>query len=193
MPIRNTDAYDRDFTDSVNARPVTKDEVAYRDGYVRGKSAEQLEQERRRAADARVYEANARARADDGVSIGLVMGLVLAAVAAVLGGALYFYNADQGTVTPAPETTTPQPGTPQPVAPPPATPQSSNNDTTIIQRTIERTREVVPVPSNVQTPPANVEINPPAEPAPQTAPPAPEADPVAPTQPEATTTPGGTP
>jgi hypothetical protein len=182
MPIRNTDSYDRDFTNSVNARPVTRDEVAYRDGYVRGKSAEQLEQDRRRAADARMYEANARMRADNGVSTGLLMGLVLAAVAAVIGGALYVYNADQGTVTPTPEATTP------------ATPQSSNNDTTIIQRTIERTREVVPAPSNVQVPPVNVEITNPSEPAPEAAPaPAPEAAPTAPAQPEATTTPNGTP
>jgi hypothetical protein len=105
---------------------------------------------------------------------------VLAAVAAVVGGALYVFNADQSTVAPTPEATTPQP---------------TNNDTTIIQRTIERTREVVPAPSNVQTPPVNVEITPPAQPAPETAPPqpAPEAAPVEPVQPEATTTPGGTP
>ncbi len=179
MPAHNTDPQDQDFDKSINTRPVTNDEVAYRDGYVRGKSAEQIEQDRLRATDARVYEENARVRADNGVSAGLLLGLVLAAVAAVVGGAIYVYTADQGAVTPTPEATTPQP---------------ANNDTTIIQRTIERTREVVPVPSNVQTPPpVNVEITTPAAPAPAPAAPTSEAAPTEPAQPETTTTPSGTP
>lgn len=190
MPIRNTDPYDRDFTNSINTRPASSDEIAYRDGYVRGKSAEQIEQDRRRAANARRYESDARMRADNGVSTGLLLGLVLAAAAAVVGGALFLISADQGTVTPTPEATTPQPVNPQPA-----------NDTTIIQRTIERTREVVPAPTNGQTPPANVETTPQpvpetVAPAPAPVAPAPEAAPMAPAPeaaPEATTTPGGTP
>ncbi|HZG40682.1 MAG TPA: hypothetical protein VEZ50_18555 [Nodosilinea sp.] len=142
----------------MNTRPVTNDEIAYRDGYVRGKSAEQLEHERRRAAEARVYEDNARLRADNGVSTGLVLGLVLAAVAAVVGGIAYVYS-DAGNeptiTTPAPTSTTPQP---------------ANNQRTIIQRTIERTREVVPVPTPAQPPEINVELNNPVQPAPNPAP-----------------------
>ncbi|WP_017300148.1 hypothetical protein [Nodosilinea nodulosa] len=146
MSTRNTDRRDRDFESSISARPVTKDEIAYRDGYVRGKSAEQLEYERRRAAEARIYEENARLRADNGLSIGLILGLILAAVAAVVGGLIYVYSdADTpGAVAPTPETTSPEP--------------ASNNKTTVIERTIERTREAVPVPSSVQPPDINVEV-----------------------------------
>ncbi|PZO40403.1 MAG: hypothetical protein DCF17_11925, partial [Shackletoniella antarctica] len=82
------------FEATVNSRPVTQDEIAYRDGYVQGKSADQLEEDRRRAAQARAYEENARLRADNGVSTGVILGLILAVVAAVFGGVFYLYNND---------------------------------------------------------------------------------------------------
>ncbi|MFQ4135579.1 hypothetical protein PGN35_004600 [Nodosilinea sp. PGN35] len=167
MSARNNNPRNRDFETSINTRPATRDEIAYRDGYIRGKSAEQLEYERRRAAEARMHEENARLRADNGVSVGLVLGLVLAAVAAVVGGIVYVSSTD-GTVTPTPEATTPEP---------------ANNETTIIERTIERTQEVVPAPRTVETPQINVELNNPLEqnsaPAPA---PAGEAQAPAPTQ-----------
>lgn len=154
MATQNPNPNSQDFDTSVNARPATRDEIAYRDGYVRGKAAEQREYDRRRAAEARMYEENARLRADNGVSTGLILGFVLAGVAAVVGGALYVYN-DMSTPTATPEATTPQ---------------EPSTDTTIIQRTIERTREVVPAPTQIQLPEVNPEINvtPPA--------PAPEAE-----------------
>ncbi|GEM_PF-5206689 len=37
------DRTDREFVDSIHARPVTRDEVAYRDGYVNGKLTEQVQ------------------------------------------------------------------------------------------------------------------------------------------------------
>lgn len=168
MSTRNTDPRNRDFETSINTRPATSDEIAYRDGYIRGKSAEQLEYDRRRAAEARMHEENARLRADNGVSTGLILGLVLAAVAAVVGGLVYVSSTDGvGTVTPTPEATTPEPA----------------NETTVIERTIERTQEVVPAPSAVEPPEINVELNNPLETAPSAAPEAtPEA---APSQPEA--------
>ncbi|MBE9160708.1 hypothetical protein IQ265_28370 [Nodosilinea sp. LEGE 06152] len=171
MATRNTDPRNRDFEASINARPVTNDEIAYRDGYVRGKSTQQLEQERRRAAEARIYEENARLREDSGVSTGLILGLTLAALAAVIGGLIYVYseeNATPGVTNPTPEAVTPEP---------------ANNETTIIERTIERTQEVVPAPSSVQPPEVNVELNNPVQ-APAPAPAQPEA-PAAPVQPEA--------
>lgn len=157
MPNQNIDPNHRDFQASVNTRPVTNDEVAYRDGYVRGKVAEQSEQDRRRALDARIYEENARLRADNGVSTGLILGLVLAAVAAVVGGLLYVYSdANTGGVA-TPEAVSPQP----------------TNETTIIERTVERTQEVVPAPSEVTLPEVNVDVTPP--PAAEQPAPAPEA------------------
>ncbi|MEA5448928.1 hypothetical protein VB780_10140 [Leptolyngbya sp. CCNP1308] len=177
MSTRNTDPRNRDFETSINTRPATSDEIAYRDGYIRGKSAEQLEYERRRAAEARMHEENARLRADNGVSTGLILGLVLAAVAAVVGGIVYVSSTDGvGTVAPTPEATTPEATTPEPA-----------NETTVIERTIERTQEVVPAPSTVEPPEINVELNNPLEAAPATAPEAaPETAPeAAPSQPEA--------
>lgn len=158
MSTQNVDPNNRDFQNSVNARPVTRDELAYRDGYVRGKTAEQLQQERRRALNARMHEENARLQADNGVSTGLVLGLVLAAVAAVIGGIL-FVSSSGTTVTPVPEATTPEATTPEP----------TNNETTVIERTIERTQEVVPAapaPVNVEPPQIDVELTNPVEPAP---------------------------
>jgi hypothetical protein len=172
---RNTDPNFRDLNSrdleaSLTTRPVTRDEVAYRDGYVSGKTAEQLEYDRRRAAEARMYEENARLRADNGVSTGLILGFVLAGVAAVVGGLLYVYNdIGGGAATPTPEATTPQ----QP-----------SNDTTIIQRTIERTREVVPAPAQIQLPDVNVDVTPPPATTPEAEQPNPAADAQTPEQPQ---------
>jgi outer membrane biosynthesis protein TonB len=160
MATRNTDPYatprDRDFDSTVNTRPATSDEVAYRNGYVRGKSVDQIERDRRLATDARIYEDNARRRTDNGISTGLVLGLVLASVAAVVGGLAYVYSTDTPDPAPA-ETTTPEATTPPP----------TNNETTIIERTIERTQEVIPAQPS---PPVNVEVLPPPQPAPAPAP-----------------------
>ncbi|WOD38243.1 hypothetical protein [Nodosilinea sp. E11] len=168
MSTRNIDPNNRDLESSVNTRPATQNEIAYRDGYVRGKSAEQLERDRRRAAEARVYEENARLRADNGVSTGVVLGFILAAIAAIFGGVLYLYNNEagtgQGTTNPTPATTTPATTAPEP----------PTNETTIIERTIERTQEVVPAPSSAEPPQINVELNNPFQPG--TAP-NPQADP----------------
>ncbi|PSR14499.1 hypothetical protein C8255_24060 [filamentous cyanobacterium CCP3] len=173
MATQNTDPRKRDFDASINTRPVTNDEIAYRDGYVRGKSAQQLEQERRQAAEARIREENARLRADNGVSTGLILGLALAALAAVIGGLIYVYSEENpvpGTANPTPEAVTPDP---------------TGNETTIIERTVERTQEVIPAPSSVQPPDVNIELNNPVQP--PAAPAQPEASeaPVPPVQPEA--------
>jgi hypothetical protein len=157
MSNQNIDPNNRDFQASVNTRPVTNNEVAYRDGYVRGKVAEQSEQDRRRALDARIYEENARLRSDNGVSTGLILGMVLAAVAAVIGGIVYV-DSDAGNRGVVP---------PEAVSPEPA------NETTIIERTVERTQEVVPAPPEVTLPDVNVDVTPP--PAAEQPVPAPEA------------------
>lgn len=122
---------------------------------MRGKSGEQLEQDRLRAIDARRHKENARLRTDNGISTGVIVGFVLAAVAAVFGGVLYLYNNDgQSQVAPTPEVTSPVP----------------TNETTIIERTIERTQEAVPTPTRVEPPQINVEVTPAPAPAPAPAP-----------------------
>lgn len=175
MSPQNPNPRNQNFETSVNTRPVTKDEIAYRDGYVSGKSAQQLEQERRRAAEARIYEENARLRANDGMSTGLILGLTLAAVAAAVGGLFYVYseeNLSPGTATPTPEAVSPEP---------------ASNETTIIERTVERTQEVIPAPSSAQPPEVNVELNNPLQSPAPSAPAQPEASeaPAAPAEPEA--------
>ncbi|MGG6238529.1 hypothetical protein ACQ4N7_07790 [Nodosilinea sp. AN01ver1] len=175
MATRNTDPRNRDFEASINTRPVTNDEIAYRDGYVRGKSAQQLEHERRLAAEARIREENARLREDNGVSAGLILGLALAALAAVIGGLIYVYSEENpvpGTANPTPEAVSPEP---------------ADNETTIIERTVERTQEVIPAPSSAQPPEINVELNNPVQSPPPAAPVQPEASeaPATPAQPEA--------
>ncbi|MBD1915539.1 MULTISPECIES: hypothetical protein [Cyanophyceae] len=169
MATRNNNPRNQDFDASINARPVTPDEVAYRDGYVSGKSADQLEQERRRAEEARVHEENAKLRTDNGISTGLILGLVLAAVAVVVGAVAYVYSdANDGAIISVPQAPAPEVQTPEPP-----------NETTIIERTIERTQEVVPAPSNVEPPEINVELNNPVQQAPSAAPAAPSAAPSA--------------
>jgi hypothetical protein len=184
MATRNNNPRNQDFDASINARPVTPDEVAYRDGYVSGKSADQLEQERRRAEEARVYEENAKLRTDNGVSTGLILGLVLAAVAVVVGAVAYVYSdANDGRIIAVPQAPAPEAPAPEPA-----------NETTIIERTIERTQEAVPVPTApapsapapaVAPPDINVEVNNPVAPAPSAAPEAPSAAPDSQAQPEA--------
>lgn len=150
MPNQSNDPRNQNFEASTNTRPATDDEIAYRNGYVRGKSAEQLEQERRRAAEARVYEENARLRADNGASAGLILGWAFAAAAALVGGLVYIYSTDatSGVANPTLEAPSPEP---------------ASSETTIIERTVDRPQEVVPAPSSVQPPEIDVELGNPVE------------------------------
>ncbi|NMF83206.1 hypothetical protein [Nodosilinea sp. P-1105] len=126
------DRTDREFVDSIQTRPVTPDEVAYRDGYVHGMSAEQTQQRQLRDRDARFYEQEAQARASNGAASGVFIGFLLALIAAVVGG-IAFLAMDSGN-----------PGDPGTTEPP--TSEAPTQDTTIIDRTIDRTQEIVPIP-----------------------------------------------
>ncbi|NJL22070.1 MAG: hypothetical protein HC895_16660 [Leptolyngbyaceae cyanobacterium SM1_3_5] len=141
---------------NLNGRPVSSDEVNYRDGYVQGQAEEQRYQvERNRASES------------NGAATGLLIGTLLAAL---VGGAiaLFYYNSQdrQPDVIVQP-TTAPASPSPQPQQSPPPRPQQ----TTIIERTIERE---VPVPAP-QAPAPQVNIQAPA-PAPAPAAPAPAAE-----------------
>jgi hypothetical protein len=144
---------DREVRNATPSRPATRDEVAYRDGYVQGKSVEQLQQRRMRAREADIYATEARVRENNGAS-GVLIGFLLALIAAVIGGILYFANDDAGNVQPVDNQ-------------PPAT-ETPTQDTTIIERTIDRTQEIVPVPVTPSEPAGNGSA--PAQPEAETAP-----------------------
>lgn len=147
-PVNSFDSNDSQA--NIHGRKVTPNEVSYRDGYVEGQSVERSQVVRDQYDREEIRESN-------GVASGLVIGLAFAALAALVAGGLYF--------------TTRSETNPAPVAAPvtaPASPQPQRN-TTIIERTIERTKEAAPV---IQPP--DVQINVP-QPAPAPAAPAPAA------------------
>jgi hypothetical protein len=155
----NSDSsFDKSSKSNVYGRKVTPDEVSYRDGYVEGQLDRDSQATREQYAREQISESN-------GVANGLLIGLVLAAIAGVVGGTLYYYNRTETA----------------PAVVAPASPQPQQR-TTIIERTIERTREAAP---DVQVP--NVQINVP-QPSPiisnpATAPAPAESQPASPSEP----------
>jgi len=135
-----------DSQDNVHGRKVTPHEVSYRDGYVEGQSVE-------RSQVVSDQYAREETRESNGVASGLVIGLAFAAIAALVAGGLYLTTRNETNTAPVAA---------------PASPQPQRN-TTIIERTIERTKEAAPV---IQPP--DVQINVP-QPAPAPAAPAPAA------------------
>ncbi len=107
------------------------DEVTYQKGYQTGRDSERL-----------LQEENYAVREENSTASGLMIGLALASIAALAGGSIYFLNARNEPIQQtAPSTQV----VPVPV-PNNSQPRSSNKETTIIERTIDRTREAVPVP-----------------------------------------------
>lgn len=151
---------DREVGNVTPSRPATDNEVAYRDGYVQGKSVEQVQQHRMRARESDIYARETRLRENNGASSGVLIGFLLALIAAVVGGILYFANNDAGDVQPVNNQ-------------PPAT-ETPNQDTTIIERTIDRSQEIIPVPVTPREPAGNDAA--PAQPEAETAPAPPEAE-----------------
>lgn len=77
--------------EGVHGRPATPEEVAQRDGYVRGRNDENYVQRNLRDQD-RVI---AQARSDDSAASGMVFGLVIALLAAGVGAAFFFLSGDR--------------------------------------------------------------------------------------------------
>lgn len=119
-----------------------------REGYTQGRSVEQQR-----------YEANQQVRDNDNAGRGLLVGLILAGTAALVGGGLYLLNQNNQTPTPV-ERTIVVPGAAPSVSPSPS-PQ-------VRERIIERDR-LVPVPqAPAQAPKVNITIPQPQQSAPAT-------------------------
>jgi len=125
---------------------VDPNPVDYKDGYLQGRAVEQHR-----------HEANQQVRDNDNAGRGLLIGLILAGTAAIVGGALYLLN--QSNQTPAPVNRTI-------VVPGAAASPSVSPSPEVRERVIERDR-VVPVP---QAPSVNITIPQPSAPATQVAP-----------------------
>ncbi|MGB3204093.1 MAG: hypothetical protein WBB28_03825 [Crinalium sp.] len=102
----------------------------------------------------RLDEERLVARENNGAASGLLIGLIIAALLGLAGAAFYFMNQRQESPTqilpiPVPNNSQPQ-----------SQPQSQDRDTTIIDRTIQKTREVVPVPVPQQQAPASQQTAP---------------------------------
>jgi cytoskeletal protein RodZ len=106
----------------------------------------------------RLDEERLVARENNSAASGLLVGLLIAALLGLAGAAFYFMNQRQESPTqilpiPVPNNSQPQ-----------SQPQSQDKNTTIIDRTIQKTREVVPVPqqqapASQQTAPKAPDIN----------------------------------
>ena len=125
---------------------VDPNPVDYKDGYLQGRAVEQHR-----------HEANQQVRDNDNAGRGLLIGLILAGTAAIVGGALYLLN--QSNQTPAPVNRTI-------VVPGAAASPSVSPSPEVRERVIERDR-IVPVP---QAPSVNITIPQPSAPATQVAP-----------------------
>lgn len=142
------------FKKSIKGRQATPQEVAYRDGYVQGKVNEYHEQRYRRAKDAQIHEHRARVRENESAASGLLLGLLLAAILGTAGAIFYFMGRDSVE--------------PPVINPEPAQPESNQSNaepgnTTIIERTVERTERAAPRSSTVDLPDVNVQLPNPTE------------------------------
>lgn len=134
--------------DRVNARPATRDEVAYRNGYTHGRQVE------------RVNDSIQQTRENNSAATGVVIGVLLAAIAGIVLAMFYFLPQNQRTETSPAASPTPQSNTTQ---------RSNTEKTTVI----ERVREVAPAPQRTEIivpNPAQSETQPNSAPTSQTAP-----------------------
>lgn len=155
----------QNLQNEIHSRKATPDEIAYRDGYVEGQSSERsqaLRDQYAREQYARDQYAREQIRESNGVANGMLIGLSLAVIAGLVASAIYFVNRSE---SPAPQTPVTAPASPQP----------QQRNTTIIERTIERTREATPdvqVP-DVQVPDVQINVPEPAAPTTRDSQPAP--------------------
>lgn len=129
----------------------TSDPTSYQNGYVDGRDSEHRLEEERYIARENNRDAN-----------GLLMGIALATLAGLTIGTLYFLTQrNEPAVRTEPSTTI----VPVPVPNNSSQPQSTKKETTIIERTVDRTKQIVPVPVKPSAAPTapNININVPSQ------------------------------
>ncbi len=167
MAISNNNPSDPNI-DGVQGRPATPEEIAQRDGYVKGRNDEHYVQGNLRDQERVV----AQSRANDNAASGLVFGLIIALLAAGVGAAFYFLSGDRTDVVPV------------------AVPQiqketTTEKETTVIERDTQPAMSLPDVQMNVpdvNVPDVNITNQTPPAPAPAAEPkaaPAPVAEPKA--------------
>lgn len=119
-----------EFEQSINGRPATNEETSYRNGYVEGRNADNLAQNENR----HLREENQRLRENSSATSGLFIGIIISALAILGATAFFLLNPDN-----QPTQTT-------------ETEREPEKETTVIERTVEKTQELVPIP---QSPPEN--------------------------------------
>lgn len=151
MAINNNNPSDPNIS-GVQGRPATPEEIAQRDGYVKGRTDEHYVQNNLRDQDRAVVQS----RANDSAASGLVFGLIIALLAAGVGAAFYFLSGDRSNIVPV------------------AVPQieketTTEKETTVIER--ESPQAPVSLPDvQVDVPDVNITNETPAAPAPEAAP-----------------------
>lgn len=153
----------------MHGRPVTREEVAYRNGYTEA----QLREQNRRVDRMNRYDR----QHDEGdrTATGIILGILLATALGLIGGALYWASQTNDATTPVVDTEEPVDPTAEDTDP-----NIIERNTTVIERQVDRVQEAVPAE------PPNVQITVPSPATGDTA--APDA-----TAPEATTAPEAAP
>ena len=96
MAINNSDPANQDLS-GVSGRPATPEEIAKREGYVQGRSDEDYVQRDLRSQEGAI----AQSRSNDSAASGLIVGLLIALLAAGAGAAFYFLGGDRTPTAPA--------------------------------------------------------------------------------------------
>src|SRR6476469_1692408 len=121
-------------SDTVNSPKDYSNEGSYRDGYIHGATTE------RRLNEESYIES------DRSSGNGLVLGIILAALAALgIGSAYVLTQRNEPASRTQPSTQIIPITVPNNSQPQRSEPQSSKKETTIIERTVDKTKEVVPV------------------------------------------------
>ena len=111
--------------------------MSYRNGYSRGRSDGVIAQNRAVEQERQL----ATAHANNGAALGITLGMfIIAAVGAV--GALLYFGTDSSVTSTESD----------------SAPENVESETTIIERTVERTQDIVPVPSEISIPEVDIQL-----------------------------------
>lgn len=117
---------DRAKTPASNDGAGRRNPHAYRDGYVYGRDVEH-----------QIQTENRTIRENNSAAKGLLIGISITAIAGLLGATIFFLT-QQNRPSTRPVQVVPVPNSSQPQAP--------TRQTTVIERTVETTRDVAPAP-----------------------------------------------